>query len=90
MEVGGQLGSCCQRVWADGRRGNAGAMQLSMEIWTRRAKEAPRAAPRLPAWGVHCRRSGTTIWARKEPHVVGKPDQMVAWELGGSHKLKNG
>lgn len=31
LEVGGQLGSCCQRVWAGSRRGSAGETQLSAE-----------------------------------------------------------
>lgn len=33
LEVEGQLGSCCQRVWDTSSGGNTGEMQLSIEIF---------------------------------------------------------
>lgn len=62
LEVGGQLGSCCQRVWKSSSPGSAGEMQLSNrgteeeesfkateQGGVRESKEC-RVTLRLPAW----------------------------------------
>ena len=41
LEVGGQLGSCCQRVWAHSSSGSAGEKQLSMGIGMREREQRP-------------------------------------------------
>ena len=74
LEVGGQLGSCCQRVWAHSSSGSAREKQLSMGIWKREREQRARLCldQEREGWSRKERRKEVQSWGRKH-----------AWRLEG-------